>query len=342
MLTTSGSRAAPTTARTTPVAAHLATQGAVGRGAGRRELSSQVDRSSRRGPVCRAAIRTSSTTMTMAKSTRSTWVVLVRFHTRISWITPTPMAATKAAVRLTMAPTMAAVRASRSSSGLSTWVSDEVWPGAARMAVKADSTPATVQAMVEVRRTQTPDSRAESAFSAMARMARPHGDHLTNAARPMATTGAATRVMTWPGGEEVGADVEGDAERDREGLEQVLRADEGQCGEDEQDLAQPDGGHHHQHPGPVEQPPEQQLAQGPDRGGQAQGQNQGEPVVEPEVVEALDHEDGRHHPELALGEVEHPVGLVDEHEAHGQQAVAEAGDDSRGPGRSWGPTRSAP
>ena len=37
-------------------------------------------------------------------------------------MTPTPMAATKATVRLTMAPTMAAVRASSSSSGLSTSV----------------------------------------------------------------------------------------------------------------------------------------------------------------------------------------------------------------------------
>ena len=40
--------------------------------------------------------------------------------------------------------------------------------------MKADSAPATVQAKVEVRRTHTPDSRAESAFSDMARMASPH------------------------------------------------------------------------------------------------------------------------------------------------------------------------
>ena len=51
-----------------------------------------------------------------------------------------------------------------------------------RMAVNADSTPASVQATVEVRRTQTPDRRAESAFSDMARMARPHGEYLMNAA----------------------------------------------------------------------------------------------------------------------------------------------------------------
>ena len=139
---------------------------------------------------------------------------------------PTAMAAMKATVRLTMAPTMAAARARSSSSGLSTSVSEEVWPGAARMAVKADSTPATIQATVEVRRTHTPDSRAESAFSAMARMASPQGDHLTKAARAMATTGAVTSVITCPGGEQVGADVEGHVERDRERLEQVFRADE--------------------------------------------------------------------------------------------------------------------
>ena len=71
-------------------------------------------------------MRTSRTRITRANRTRSTWAVLDRFHTRISWITPTPMAATKATVRLTMAPTMAAVRASNSSSGLSTSVSDDV------------------------------------------------------------------------------------------------------------------------------------------------------------------------------------------------------------------------
>ncbi len=97
-----------------------------------------------------------------------------------------------------MAPTSAAVRASSNSSGLSTSVRVEVCPGEARMAVKADRTPASVQATVEVRRTQTPDSRAESAFSAMARMASPQGDHLTNAARAIATRGATTRVTTWP------------------------------------------------------------------------------------------------------------------------------------------------
>ncbi len=137
--------------------------------------------------------------MTTPKSTRSTWVVSARFHTRISWTTPSTIADTKARVRLVMAPTMAAVRPRRRSSGLSTSVSDEVWPGDARTAVKAESTPAMVHATVEVRRVQTPDRRAESRFSAMARMARPHVDQRTSAARPMATRGATTRVITSPG-----------------------------------------------------------------------------------------------------------------------------------------------
>ena len=220
-------------------------------------------------------MRTSRTTMTMTKRIRSTWLVLLRFHTRISWMTPTPMAATKATVRLTMAPTMAAVRASRRSSGLSTSVSCEVWPGAARMAVKADRTPASVQAMVEVRRTHTPDSRAESAFSAMARMARPHGDHLMKAARADGHQRGGDQRQHLARGEQVGADVERDVEGDRKRLEQVLRADEGQGGEHEQDLAQPDGGHHDQDPRPVEEPPEQQLAQGPDSRGQPEGHASG-------------------------------------------------------------------
>ena len=125
--------------------------------------------------------------------------MLARFHTRISWTTPTPMAATKAVVRFTIAPTMAAVRARSSSSGLSTSVSDEVWPGEASMAVKADRSPASIHATFEVRRTQTPERRAESLFSVVARMARPQGDHRTKATRARATRGATIRASTSPG-----------------------------------------------------------------------------------------------------------------------------------------------
>ena len=67
------------------------------------------------------------------------------------------------------------------------------------MAVIADNAPARVQATVEVRRTQTPDSRADSEFSAEARMARPHGENRMNAASPSATIGATMRVTTSPG-----------------------------------------------------------------------------------------------------------------------------------------------
>ena len=55
--------------------------------------------------------------------------------------------------------------------------------------MKADSAPATVQVMVEVRRTHTPDRRAESAFSAVARMARPQGENRTTGTRARATSG---------------------------------------------------------------------------------------------------------------------------------------------------------
>src|SRR5579863_10297076 len=67
------------------------------------------------------------------------------------------------------------------------------------MAVNADNAPARVQATVDVRRTQTPESRADSEFSAEARMARPHGEKRMKAARPRATMGATMRVTTSPG-----------------------------------------------------------------------------------------------------------------------------------------------
>ena len=74
-----------------------------------------------------------------------------------------------------------------------------VWLGEASTAVTADRAPANVQATVEVRRTQIPDSRADSAFSAMARMASPHDEKRMKAARARTTTGATIRVRTSPG-----------------------------------------------------------------------------------------------------------------------------------------------
>src|ERR1039458_9553388 len=114
---------------------------------------------------------------------------------------PTATQAMKVMGRLVIAPTSAPVSASRSRSGERTWVRASDWPPPeARIAANPDSTPASVHATVEVRLTQTPESLAESAFSAMARIASPHGDHLTNAATPIAMRGAATSATISPGG----------------------------------------------------------------------------------------------------------------------------------------------
>ena len=238
------------------------------------------------------------------------------------------MPATKATVRLTMAPTMAAVRANRSRSGLSTWVSDAVWPGEARMAVKADSTPASVQATR--RGPPDPDPRQPGRVGVLG-----HGPH-----------GQSPRGQLDEGGQGDGHDRGHDqgqhlARREEvgrrwgrtgamgtgKGLDRFLGRMKGRAVKTNSTWRKPDGGHHHQHPGPVEQPPQQSSLRAPTAAARTSGQHQREPVVEPEVVVALDQEDGRHHPELALGEVEHPVGPVDEDQAQGQQAVAEAGDD---------------
>src|ERR1700722_19068702 len=64
------------------------------------------------------------------------------------------------------------------------------------MAVKAESAPATVQVTVEVRRIHTPERRAESAFSHIARMARPQEVKRTARTRAMVTSGATMRVST--------------------------------------------------------------------------------------------------------------------------------------------------
>src|SRR6516162_7406485 len=64
------------------------------------------------------------------------------------------------------------------------------------MAVKADSAPATVQVSVEVRRIHTPERRAESAFSDMARMESPHGVSRTARTRAAVTMGATMSVST--------------------------------------------------------------------------------------------------------------------------------------------------
>jgi hypothetical protein len=133
--------------------------------------------------------------------------------------------------------------------GLRAWVSALVWFGALRMAVKAESAPATVHVSVEVRRIHTPERRAESAFSDMARMARPHEVKRTASTRITVTMGATMRVSTSVGVNDEGAEGERQVEGDRHRLVEVGGPDEGQRGESQQHLAQADGGHHHQDAG---------------------------------------------------------------------------------------------
>ena len=76
--------------------------------------------------------------------------------------------------------------------------------------MKADSAPATVQVSVEVRRIHTPDRRAESAFSDIARMASPHEVKRTDSTRIAVTMGATMRVST-----SVGVMMKGPSENDR-------------------------------------------------------------------------------------------------------------------------------
>ena len=71
----------------------------------------QVLRSPVRAPLRRAPTRTSSTTMTTMKITSCCLAGEGTFHSRISRKTPIPMPATKATVRLTIAPMSAAVSA---------------------------------------------------------------------------------------------------------------------------------------------------------------------------------------------------------------------------------------
>ena len=76
--------------------------------------------------------------------------------------------------------------------------------------MNADSAPATVQVRVEVRRIHTPESRAESAFSDMARMASPHEVKRTASTRAAVTMGATISVST-----SVGVMMKGPSEKDR-------------------------------------------------------------------------------------------------------------------------------
>ena len=161
---------------------------------------------------------------------------LVMFHCNRSSTTPTPMPAMKATGRLTIPPISAARRARRSRSGLRTSVNALVWPGEASTAVTADKAPARVQATVDVRRTHTPDSRADSAFSAVARMASPHDESLMKAARAITTMGATISVRTSPDEKRKVPMWNVQWMGTGKGAVQLLRPDEGEHGEEEQDL----------------------------------------------------------------------------------------------------------
>ena len=170
----------------------------------------QVLRSPVLAPLRSAPTRTRRTTMTMTKMMSCCLAGEGTFHSSSSRKTPIPMPAMKATVRLIIAPMSAAVSVYRSRSGDSAWVSALVWLGALRMAVKADSAPATVQVRVEVRRIHTPERRAESAFSDMARMASPHEVNRTASTRMIVTMGATISVST-----SVGVMMNGPSEKDR-------------------------------------------------------------------------------------------------------------------------------
>ena len=225
-----------------------------------------------------------------------------------------------------MAPTSAAVSANSNRSGLRTSVSALVCPGALRMAVKAESAPATVQVRVDVRRIHTPESRAESAFSDMARMLRPHAGGAHGDGQGQGHDRGHDEGEDLGRGEDGRPEGEGDVEGDRHRLVQIVGSDERQRRQRQKHLAQPDGGHHHEHPRSAEQAAEHELGQRPDRGGQGDREHQGEPVLELEVGGQLDQEYRGDDAHLPLGEVEDPVGAVDQDQADGQQAVAEADD----------------
>ncbi len=76
--------------------------------------------------------------------------------------------------------------------------------------MKAESAPATVQVRVDVRRIHTPERRAESAFSDIARMERPQEVNRTARTKTMVTIGATISVST-----SVGVMMNGPSEKDR-------------------------------------------------------------------------------------------------------------------------------
>ena len=64
----------------------------------------------------------------------------------------------------------------------------------------------------------------------MARIASPQGDHLTNAATPIAINGAATSATIWPGVNRIPSKTKEVLYGHGKRLEQLLRSDERQDG----------------------------------------------------------------------------------------------------------------
>jgi hypothetical protein len=130
----------------------------------------------------------------------STSVVFAQFQITASWNTPRPSAARTVVGRRSIRPITAAARVNRSSElpPPETLV-NELNPvtHTRSSTASADSTPATVQTIVDRRGTGTPIRRARSPFSAAARMAMPYGENRRKAASAATVSGTTTSVSTW-------------------------------------------------------------------------------------------------------------------------------------------------
>ena len=215
------------------------------------------------------------------------------------------MPATKATVRFTMAPTSAAVRANSSRSGLRT-----CGQGARLARGVEDGGEGGQRAGHRPRQGGgAPDPHPREAGRVGVLRHGPHGEAPIGGAHGHGQRdgddGRHDQGQHLRRGEDHRPDGEGDVEGHRDGLVQVLGPDEGQRGEGQQHLAQPDGGHHDQHPGPVEQPAEHQLGERADRRPPAPMERTSENQYSKwKSAVQLDQEDGGDDPDLALGEVE--------------------------------------
>ena len=110
--------------------------------------------------------------------------------------------------------------------------------------------------------------------------------------------------------------------------EVLLGLDERQEADKSQHLCEADRGDHHQQTRPVVQAAQRELAACADRGCQEQHDRQCNAVRHVPVRGQVDEQDGGRRAELALREVEHPAGPVDEDEAHREEAVLQTDGDA--------------